>query len=228
MSTNPRHNRLDRATSDRLAKLASRPVDTSRLERRLDVALREEAIDEPAAELSLMWRRWWRPVTSAAAALVIMTTVGWLVLDVGTSRVMAAPAELAQIHYDVTNGLSPHLKVSSVAEANQLLADQSNGMVPMPMLPGALRSCCLHQHAGTTLTCAMIECDGQLITVAIADGAKLHSPQGHTITRDGRQYVAHTANGINMVMTHAGTRWLCVMGEASTEQLVEVAAQITF
>jgi hypothetical protein len=139
---------------------------------------------------------------------------------------MAAPAGLAQIHYDVANGLAPHLKVSSVEQANQLLADQANGVVPVPELPGVMMSCCLHQHAGTTLTCALIETDGRLITVAIADGAKLRSPHGKTITRDGRQFVAHTANGINMVMAHEGDRWLCVMGEVDFEQLADVAADI--
>ena len=98
--------------------------------------------------------------------------------------------------------------------------------MPVPQLPGAIRSCCLHQHASTTLTCALIDLDGQLITVALADGAKLHSPQGKTITRDGREFIAHTANGINMVMTTEGNRWLCVMGDVTTEQLMEVAVNI--
>ena len=232
MRNNSAHDRLDRATSERLAKLAARPVDTSRLEQRLEAAMCEAVVKDtdPARPIIKIaaWQRWWRPVTSAAAAILIVVTIGWLVLDGGTSPAMAAPAELAQIHYDVANGLAPHLKVSSVDEANQLLADQSNGVVPVPELPGVMMSCCLHQHAGTTLTCALIERDGQLITVAIADGAKLHSPQGKTITRNGRQYIAHTANGINMVMAHEGNRWLCVMGEVDFEQLVELAAAIKF
>lgn len=139
---------------------------------------------------------------------------------------MAAPAELAQIHFDVANHLAPHLKVSSVAEANQLLADQSNGFVPIPELPGELLSCCLHQHVGATLTCALIELDGQFITVAMADGAKIHSPDGKIITRGGKQFIAHTANGINMVMANEGKRWLCVMGEKSIEELVDIAIDI--
>jgi hypothetical protein len=225
--------RLERATSARLARLGARPVDTTDLERRLERAIAAEVepdrgnaagIERPS--LPAAWRRGWRLITSSAAVVLIVVTIGWLVLDGGTSPAMAAPAELAQIHYDVANGLSPHLKVSSVAEANQLLADQSNGVVPVPELPGVMMSCCLHQHAGTTLTCALIERDGQLITVAIADGAKLHSPHDKTITRGNRQFVAHTANGINMVMAHAGDRWLCVMGEVDFEQLADVAVKV--
>lgn len=221
---------LDHATSERLARLAARPVVTSRLERRLEAAMREAIVEDavstqPFAMLAA-WQRWWRPITSAAAASLIVVTIGWLALDGSTSPAMAAPAELAQIHYDVANGLAPHLKVTSVEEANQLLADQSNGVVPVPELPGIMKSCCLHQHVGTTLTCALIERDGQLITVAIADGAKLHSPHGKTITRGGRQFIIHTANGINMVMAHEGDRWLCVMGEVDFEQLADVTADI--
>ena len=222
--------RLDRATSQRLAKLATRPVDTSRLQRRLEAAMHEVTSDDTASaapRLTLAsWQRWWRPITSAAAAILIVVTIGWLALDGGTSPAIAAPAELAQIHYDVANGLAPHLKVSSVEEANQLLADQSNGVVPVPELPGVMMSCCLHLHGGTTLTCALIERDGQLITVAIADGAKLHSPHGKTLTRGDRKFIAHTANGINMIMVHEGNRWLCVMGEVDFEQLADVAAEV--
>ena len=232
MNHNDAHDRLDQATSARLAKLAARPVDTSRLESRLEAALREAAVEDAASTqpdyVLVAWQRWWRPITSAAAAILIVVTIGWLALGGGTSPAMAAPAELAQIHYDVANGLTPHLKVSSAEEANQLLADQSNGVVPVPKLPGVMMSCCLHQHADITLTCALIERDGQLITVAIADGAKLHSPHGKTITRGNRQFIAHTANGINMVMAHEGDRWLCVMGEVDFEQLADVAAAIKF
>jgi hypothetical protein len=89
-----------------------------------------------------------------------------------------------------------------------------------------MMSCCLHQHAGVTLTCALMERDGQLITVAIADGARLHSPHGRTIARGDRVFIAHTANGINMVMAHESDRWLCVMGEVGFDQLANVAAQI--
>jgi hypothetical protein len=65
-----------------------------------------------------------------------------------------------------------------------------------------------------------------MITVAIADGAKLHSPHGRTITRGDRRFIAHAANGINMVMAHESGRWLCVMGEVDFAQLADIAADI--
>jgi hypothetical protein len=237
MAKNKNHERLDQATSARLALFGMRAVDTARLEQALEKAMAPEggtigrinpasAAGAAGSSMDGVWRRWWRPITSAAAAILIVMTIGWLALDGGTSAAMAAPAELAQIHYDVANGLTPHLKVSSVNQANQLLADQSNGVVPVPQLPGVMMSCCLHEHAGATLTCALIETEDGLITVAIADGAKLHSPRGNMIRRGDRQLIAHAANGINMVMAHEGDRWLCVMGEVDFERLADVAAEI--
>lgn len=229
MTHNSAQDRLDRATSARLAKLASRPVDIAQLQQRIESAIHTANTQTSQHTAAFRtWQRWWRPVTSAAAAILIGITIGWFALTASTSPAMAAPTELAQIHYDVVNGLVPNLKVASVAEANQLLAAQSNGSVPIPELPGIMKSCCLQQQTGTTLTCALIDRDGQLITVALADGAKVHSPKGQTITRGGRQFIAHTANGINMVMAHEGSRWLCVMGNVTTQQLVEVAVQVTF
>ena len=169
--------RLDRATSARLAKLASRPVDTSELERRLEQALGNDIAQEPV-KTALRLQAWWRPITAAAAAILIVVTIGWLALDGGASPAMAAPAELAQIHFDVAKGLSPHLEVTSVEEANQLLAKQSNGMVPVPELPGAIRSVLSPPARIHDADLRLIDLDGQLITVAVADGAKLHSPPG--------------------------------------------------
>ena len=113
-------------------------------------------------------------------------------------------------------------------EANRLLAAQANGALEVPELPGNIKSCCLHQHAATTLTCVLIERDGALMTVAIADGAALRTPEGQPISRGEREFTAHTVNGINMVMAHEGNRWLYVMGEAAMDVLVEVAKGIRF
>ena len=71
------------------------------------------------------------------------------------------------------------------------------------------------------MTCTMIELDGQLVTIVLADSSKLHSPQDQTIERSGRTFITHKANGINMVMSEQGSKWHCVMGEAPFEKLLE-------
>ena len=148
---------------------------------------------------------------------------------------MAVPTELARFHREVVRGLRPQLKVSSVEQANRLLADQAKGIIVVPRLPDALRSCCLNQYAGATLTCALIERRGQLISVAVTDGAKLHSPRGRVIHCNGRvihcngrSFIAHTANGVNMVMAYENGRWMCVMGEVEAAALLDVAMGVRF
>lgn len=226
MTDTPKRDRLDRATSDRLAKLAARPVDTSRLESRLEAALRDDALPAttPAARPGL----WSRSFVGLAAAVLIGVSVVLLVMQPGASPAMAAPSELAEIHFDVTNGLTPHLEVSTIEEANRVLAEQSPNFAPLPDIPGELQSCCLHQHAGEMLTCAVVEHDGQLITIAIAHGADLRSPEGKVLERGGKKFVVHRANGITMVMRSDAGRWLCVMGEADPETLADVAAEVDF
>ena len=160
--------------------------------------------------------------------ITLVVTIGWFILQTATTPAMASPVGLAKIHFEVTKGMAPHLVVSSVEEANDVLANQSNGVLPVPELPGSIKSCCLHAHAGTTLTCAVIEKDGHLITVAIADAEKLDSPTGNTVRRADRKFTVHNVNGINMVMAQDENRWLCVMGDVETEVLLDVASQIAF
>lgn len=226
MKDGSKQDRLEQATVGRLAKLAVRPVDTSRLERRLEIAMGLEADTEDSTPPLGGGAAWWRPIRGIAAAVLITVSVGWLVLQPGASTAMAAPAELAKIHFEVINSLTPHHLVSSIEEANQLLADQSKGFIELPPLPGTVQSCCLHELAGQTVTCALIERDGQLITVAIAEANDLRSPEGNTLVHEGRTYTTHKANGIVMVMTNQSGRWLCVMGEIEAETLVEIAAEI--
>ncbi|MBL1219124.1 MAG: hypothetical protein D8M59_16730 [Planctomycetes bacterium] len=226
MTTEHETNRLDQVTSSRLARLANRPVDTSHLEDQLQATLRATVEPDPPAR-ALRFPQWMTAALSAAAVVVLVLSIGWMLFQKTAAPAVAAPADLAQIHFDITRGLSPHLTVSTVDEANRLLAEQSSGARPMPKnLPGQIMSCCLHQYAGTTLTCALIDQGGQLITVALADGQQLKSPSGERMVRDDRQLTVHYANGITMVMAHENGRWLCVMGEASNETLIRIAAAV--
>jgi hypothetical protein len=217
--------RLDRATSARLAKLAARPVDISSLQRWLRNAAGPRTVGGSAA-LRLSWRHWWRPITSSAAAILLVFLIGWFVFGGGSSPAAATPIALAQIHYEIANELSPYLRVSSVDEANQLLSQQASGAVPLPTLPDEVHSCCLHQLAGATLSCVLIERDDQLITITVADGAAVYSPKGKVLKRNGREFISHSANGVNMVMSHVGDRWVCVMGDVSTDVLLEIIGEL--
>lgn len=230
MTTEHETSQLDHVTSRRLAQLANRPVDTARLESQLHTYLtgQQAPAGNAASSRTLLFPWWASAALGAAAVIILVVTIGWIVFQNPSTRAVAAPTDLAQIHFDITRGLAPHLTVSTVDEANRLLAEQSSGARLMPEnLPGQIMSCCLHQYAGTMLSCVLIEQNGQLVTVALADGAKMHSPKdGDSTQHSGREFVVHHANGITMVMAHENGRWLCVMGEASREMLIEIAAGI--
>ncbi len=217
---------LDAATSARLRMLAGRPVDTRRLDRRLQEAMRQQrAKPQPVLFLA----QWWRPMASLAAAVMIMAVVGWWVLGGGSAVAVASPEAMARIQYDMTHGMTPAMKVTTLAQANAMLARQASDAKAMPAdLPGQVQSCCLHQVAGARLSCVLMEHEGQLISVAVADGAKLRAPQGPTVKRHGTTFTLQSAHGINMVMARKEGRWLCVMGAAKMDDLLDVASGIKF
>lgn len=217
--------KLDKATSARLGKLATRPVDTSHLAQQLQRILHDQTQPDEPEVLHMPRRMWWRPM-SAAAVILITVMLGFLVIQGTTTPAIAAPAGLAQIYHEVSGELSPQMKVTSVEQANALLAAQASGAIPVPELPGQMQSCCLHKHKGVTLTCVTLQRGEHLITVALADGKKLHCPEGETVIRDGREFCTHTVDKVNMVMAHEGDRWLCVMGDAEMEELLVVAQGI--
>lgn len=225
MSSRDQQERLDRATSERLAKLAERPVDLTRLEQQMQAALREQEEQQPDRSRSLI-SHWYKPVTAMAAAVLLLGTIGWIVFGSGSTPATASPEGLAIIHDEAAHGLTPHLAASTIDEANRLLAERYSGFLPLPMLPGELKYCCLHKHAGTQLTCAIVEIDSKRMTVAVAESSQIQSPKGTPYVRDGRTYYVHTVNGTNLVMTSDAGGWLCVMGDASTEELLQVAGAI--
>ena len=225
MSTEERQERLDRATSQRLAKLSRRPVDLTRLEQRLRDSIKEYQDQQPE-HASVPPIRWWRPIMAVAAMVLLVVSISWVVFSAGAAATMASPAGLVKIHNEAAGELTPHLKASSVDEANRLLAEQAKHFHPLPNLPGELKYCCLHDHLGKILTCAIIDVNAQRLTVAVADSSQIKSPTGNSTTLGGKTYYLFTEGGIHLVMTSDASSWLCVMGEATTDQILQVASEI--
>lgn len=216
---------LDTATSRRLAQLATRPVDVASLRQRMRAAVDAE---RPATRSAGALVHRLRRFSAAAAAVVLIGLIGFLALDAGNTAV-AAPTQLAKMYRDVTEGRIHVEQVDSIQQANAALARQSAEAPEMPdQVPGLVMSCCLTQIDGATLSCVLIEDAGRKISVAVADGAAMHSPDGEAIRRGGRELIVHEAEGITMVMTHHAGRWMCVMGDAELDALIDVATRIDF
>lgn len=159
-----------------------------------------------------------------AASLLAAAGIWWVVGLSGTAvgPAVAEAAGLADIHYDVVHDLSPHHVVSNVAEVNAELAEDGRPFEPVPPLPGRVVSCCLHTYAGTTLSCVVLELDGEKIIVALARPGELILPDGPRFEHRGRQLKRLVSNGITLVMAEHAGRWVGVMGDGADERLLEV------
>ena len=216
--------RLDAATSKRLAGLSSAAVDTSELEERLGGAM--HAMDQ--GERRIRPAALWGSVAGAAAAVLVIGVIGWMMIHTVTPAV-ASPSELAMLHRDVLGGSGQPVLVGSIEEANRHTARQWSQAPEIPRLNNAqVRSCCLHPLAGARVVCVLMEHPDQPITLVVARGKDLTSPNGQVIERDGRHFIAHEMNGLQMLMGSRDDRWLCVMGRVSIETLLAVAENIDF
>lgn len=217
-------NRLEVATSHRLARLAGRPVDTASLERRL-----ASAIEEPPASASPpVWLlRWSRPA-QAAAAVVLLVLVGWMLTQQESSAI-AAPAELAQIHRQMIAGDLETTPVMSIEAANAAISGQWESAPAIPQAPGAqVMACSLHLVQGARLAVVRLEYNDAVVKLAVAHARDIQSPGGRQVERGGQRFVLHEHEGVTMAMTRHGDRWLCVMGELPEQKLLELAGGIVF
>ena len=99
-------NPLDRATSRRLRKLSSLPVDTSRLDRMIEQQV-------PRERSGRMWIL--RPLRAVAAGIAVIGLVGILLYSLSGGPAMASADLMAQMHNDLVSGKYHVMKVSSIA-----------------------------------------------------------------------------------------------------------------
>lgn len=224
---------LDRATRARLARLASMPVDTTNLERRLKAAISAEVGASAPAPRQHSGFRLWKPVFSLAAALAIAAVILGVIFGTGTTPVIAAPADLAKVHDAMNMHTSTATVVTSMDEANRVIASQWSDA---PSLPTAslseeqVRGCCLHDLKGRKVVCVLMrDGDNAPVTMLVARTQDVKCSQsGMAVKRNGRQYMVHDTNGLRMVMTEGNGKFVCLMGNGSVERLLEVAALLSF
>lgn len=229
------HQRLDQATTKRLSQLGTRPLDTARLERKLEAALQDEAHSSQRLSSDLPSRnqmqimRWLRPVAGLAAVLTLV--IGLLfTLDLGTPRASAAVLELSTLHHELITGRLEVTPVINIEEANALLAAQQ---ASAPTLPDGLdeatvQSCCLVDVQGRLAAVAVLQEGDVLITLVVAQAPDFAHEMGDRIDIDGRRFFGHELDGVRMMMANRGDRWLCVMGDASYEALARIASEARF
>lgn len=223
---------LDAATSRRLARLGQRPVDVSHLEQRLAVELGEIDPPSPMARpntATLRLTPWLRPAAGIAALLTIAVGL-FIIVSTSPPTVSAAVLDLSELHTDIMAGRVPMQPVDTIAQANAWIASQQSTGPELPdHLAGAqVQSCCLADVQGDLVAVALLRDGDTTVTLVVAQAANFAHEMGIVIEIDGRRFFGHELNGIRMMMANDGDRWLCVMGDASYEQLAQIAAGVRF
>jgi hypothetical protein len=214
---------LDQATRKRLARLSTVPVDTTGLERKLAKLMQVQT--QPDRTDSSQ-RRLWRAVSALAAVLAIAAAVTFTLVG-GSAPAVASPIELRQLHGDILAGRLDLTAVTTIEQANDEIKSQQRDT---PQLPGFehgwVQSCCLTGIQGKLVAVALLDYQGQPVTLVVARGRDFAHPMGQPITIDSHTFMTHELDGVQMVMAHEGDLWLCVMGDGSAEDLALVAAGI--
>ncbi len=111
---NPESERLDRAVADRLARLGTMPVDTSRLAKRIEAQIPPPGIGRLSFRLVL----WMRPLRAVAASLLILGLIAGIIISSSSGPAMASTQDLLRVHQEVIAGSDHAVAVRSIDSAN--------------------------------------------------------------------------------------------------------------
>jgi len=227
MPENPSPEQLEKALRGRLARLAAVPVDTSNLERRLRAVLADA--DQAPAPNRWHLPRAWRSLTAVAAAILIAATVGLVFINLGNTSVLAGPQDMARLYAQATQAEAMMTTVTSVAQANRVLAGQWHDLPQIPNSNTAqLHACCIHDFMDSKVACLILR-DGQTpLTMVVGRAREFRPAAGRVVVRDGRKFTLHEVNGLRMAMMQRDDRFVCLMGEVSEERLLELAEGLKF
>ncbi|MCL5945880.1 MAG: hypothetical protein M1472_03375 [Planctomycetes bacterium] len=175
------------AVARRLARLATMPVET----RRLDETLRRQISRRPR-----LWLWWATPLTALAASLVIMIAL----FSSTTPRLSAA--DMAGVYWRLTSAKQPMVGAMHMKMMCQLMPGE-HGMCCRQMVEHQSLTCmCIHTRSGPPVVMVM----GNVHHVEMpALGKQSIMFAGHTYT------LTHSGT-LNMVMRCVNGKWFCVMG----------------
>ncbi len=214
----------DRAIAARLGKLRSTPVDLARLRTAIE---REVPRPEPAHGRRRLG--WLSPLRAIAATLLVAAIATIAVVIATTGRPALASADrMAEVHMSMG---SMSRTVSSLEEAEKALRAE---WPQQPGLPSGLpaddkpMACCIHNLDGKQMSCVAVDLAGTRVSIAVGRADDFKIPPGSRRTIDDHEYVIDSAQGINMVMTKRGVRWICVMSALPIDELVTFTEKVVW
>lgn len=213
---------FDEAIITRLARLRTMPVDTSRL----DKALRSR-IPQPQTKPRTFWLR---PLHAVAASFVLLAALAAvLVLNASSGPALADATQMAQVHEDMVSGRIPVMQVSSIADANRMLAWQAPGTPALPQVPQEhVMACCMKSVHNKKMACVLLKDKDVPVTLAVANAAELKLPAAPMQERNGTTYRVQSVGKLSMVMTERNGKWLCLIGQLPAERLMDLATEVRF
>lgn len=223
------HNdKLDQATQDRLAKLASMPVDLSRLEQKMADQLpsRQQHNTQPHINPMQGWLR-------VAAIIALMVGVAgasyYAFFGVGPQAAVAQTMTVAELHESLLNDPQEAYLAHTIGDAQALIDAQLAGKQSLPIVDGThVESCCLVEGEFPLRAALVIKQPAGIATIIIAQGEDFAQPMHPIDHPSGIELQGHDHAGMPMVMRNNGDLWMCVMGETDAETLADVAAAIKF
>ncbi len=231
---------LDAATQKRLAKLVDVPVETQAVERRLRNLLAQTSAASTSTDTSplpapipisrdLRWNKLLRPIAALAAALLLASLLGLLVMSLGQSPTIAAPADLAQLHKENLEGHAKVTLVSSIEQARSILAGKWNDLPDIPASADMqLHACCIHDFLDSKVACLFLMDGSTQLTLVVGHAKTFQPAPGEQVTRQGRTFTLHQVNGLHMVMMQDQDRFVCLMGQTTRQRLLAIAEELTF
>ena len=221
--------RQDEAVAARLRKLSSFPVDLSRLERQIRAEIPRPAQHQQQQQRQSSRMRLWRPLTAIAASITIFAIIAAAVLTASSGQVMASPAQMAQFHQQIISNEIPVTKVDSIEAAGRVLANQWPQSPDLPRAPEAhVMACCMNSIKDKNVACVLLRSEGTPITMSVAKASDMKSPAGDKVLRNGATFHRMSSGNLNMISTERQGRWVCLIGEVSSDRLIAIAEQLQF
>ncbi len=219
---------LDQAMRDRLAKLASMPVDMSRLARLMSDALPPKPASKPLVP-STRSSGWFR----IAAMFVLMAGIAGAsylaIFGVAPQSALANAMTVQELHAYLLEYPDSTYRTQTIAQAQVTIDAQLAGDMPLPIVDGTnVESCCLVQGDFPLRAALIVERPAGRITIIIAQGKDFAQPFEPIQHPSQAQLYSHRHTGTPMVMRNVGDLWMCVMGETDIEVLAEIAASLSF
>jgi hypothetical protein len=225
--TSNQNDRLDEATAQRLARLRSMPVDTSRLDQFIQAEIPRQ--DSKPSGLSIFFHS--RPVRAIAAGVGMLLMIGVVMWSLTGGAVLASPDTMAKFHEELVSGRVAAVRVDTIADANRTLADQWNMGVELPSVPQEhVMLCCMRNIKDKHVACVLLRSDGGVpVTMAVAKAMDMRLPaDSQTVVSDGVTYHIESSGKLNMVMSQRQGRWICLIGELPPQRLIHIAGAIEF